>query len=261
MSSSSSKKKRTKPVDASSKKKKSARREAAGDDDAPDVVVDQRPIDAYFDRLEAVMKATPDCVGRMLVRGLDEEEEEGDDDDGSSSDGAGTAARAENLSEEDLANLRWIVITEDRAKALEFMERGLLEEQYGESAPEFDAEFAYRVEAMFAVCFEMVKQTPLNSTKFDLLFAFTSTIYDFADFWLEDHEEIAFKKKLEKLGRVWSEALRCPDLGIDAEFTEPGLFYFLTCVKVKFETLDVEHEDEDWFEKTDFDFLPPKPKY
>ena len=126
----------------------------------------QSPIDAHFAKLNAVCEATPDCVGRIMVCGVDSDGDSDEESEEMAFDDAAKSAQA--LTEAQVSRMRWILITKARASRVEAMERALLGD---DSEP--DENLASRVASLFAVVFEMVKAAPLNSAKFDVLLAFT----------------------------------------------------------------------------------------
>ena len=217
----------------------------------------QSPLDAHFAKLNAVCEATPDCVGRIMVCGVDSDGDSDEESEEMAFDDAEKNAQA--LTEAQVSRMRWILITEERASRIEAMERALLGE---DSEP--DENLASRVASLFAVVFEMVKAAPRNSTKFDVLLAFTWAIYEY-DTWVGDHAlglGATLYRKIRKLGLVWSEALRVDDagLGIDSEFTRAGVMKMLKDFKDEVETLRpmdgvVNDEQKPVYEVFTFDYL------
>ena len=217
----------------------------------------QSPLDAHFAKLNAVCEATPDCVGRIMVCGVDSD---GDSDEESEEMAFDDAEKnAQVLTKAQISRMRWILITEARASRIEAMERALLGD---DSEP--DENLASRVASLFAVVFEMVKAAPRNSAKFDVLLAFTWALYEY-DTWVGDHPfelGASLYRKIRKLGLVWSEALRVDDasLGIDSEFTRAGVMKMLKGFKDEVETLRpmdgvVNDEQKPVYEVFTFDYL------
>ena len=173
--------------------------------------------DDYFKRLEAAQEKHK-CVGSMLVVGVDS----GGSDDESEPD------EEPEYTAEQILQLRHILITEARAKALEKADDFC---SCGQSAGGF---------AMFntsdgnQICAGIPKEVQAALKKktlperFDALFALTHGLKNY-DFWMNDNECWEPGQELEKaiktLGKAWRDMLKNSDalLGIDGEFTRPGI--------------------------------------
>lgn len=96
------------------------------------------PHDLYFDELQAFLKKN-NGIGNMLVRGIDDGEV--DEEDYASEQEEDTS----KYTAEQMKGLRFIVITQERADALEEMDQLILGDQYGQSCIMFRTSFSYHV--------------------------------------------------------------------------------------------------------------------
>jgi hypothetical protein len=172
---------------------------------------------AHFARLDKAIKQYK-CLGSMLIVGIngteasdDEDEDEDDDDD-------------KECSAEEIARLRHVLINASRDKALS-------------SAMKFAScggGFMFGTNEGNLVCegipVEVQKALKKKSMpeRFDALFALTHSILSF-DYWIHDNECWEPGQELEmamhSLAKAWRETLARSDseLGIDSEFTRPGV--------------------------------------
>lgn len=195
------------------------------------------PHDLYFEEQKAFMKANA-LVGAIVVMGMEDilEDDEFDDDDDDEDD-----FDASKYTAEQMARLRFIMVTKKRDAAMKRYRLKLLGEQDGKRGMMFDTSFSYVVfDEHF--CFESdYKKVKNLADKFDMLFAFTDTVKTY-DVWLHDNEDgEAMLSMINGLAESWKELLQKTDaeLGIDTEYTRPGVMAFLE----QFETLVTANED------------------
>lgn len=187
------------------------------------------PHDLFFQQLEQVLEKN-NCIGQMLVRGISGDEEED----------------TNKYTTEQMQSLRFIAISEERATALEDMDKLILGDQYGDSFFMFNTSFSYHV----LDCWEIVKNSLAKSkswpNKFNLLLGFTNAIKEF-DTWMHDHE-VGWGGEvfLADLAKRWKALLKKSnqELGIDEEFTRPGIVCFLERFKTIVEAIDTYDEPE-----------------
>jgi len=187
------------------------------------------PKDAHFKRLE---KAITDhrCKGSMLVVGIDREDDEDDEEDEDDS---------REYTTEQISTLRHILINDSRDKALTRAQKFVSCGQTGGFAM-----FGTHDGSM--ICFGIpreIKKALKKATvpqQFDELFALTYSLNSF-DFWMHDNEcwekGGALEKAMKALGKAWRDMLKQSDavLGIDAEYTRPGIEALLTKLTEEFE--------------------------
>jgi hypothetical protein len=125
--------------------------------------------------------------------------------------------------------LRFVLVTKPRAAAIDEMREFVLGDQVNESMiMSFNTSFSYN--AIMDSFFQLKKK--LSSMrkwdqKFDKLYGFTFTIHQF-DVWMQDNEG-GLNDMVLGLAKLWKNMLKKSDadLGIDAEYTRPGVMCFL----------------------------------
>jgi hypothetical protein len=161
-------------------------------------------------------------VGKMLIRGIevdsDDEDDENENENGD----------RKPLTAAQCAVLRHIVITKPRAKALDEFADFVTCGQASEGICMFGTTEGNHV------CWgtpEMVKRCLKKkkvSQRFDALLGLTRNLERY-DYWMSDNECWSPGEQLEEaidaLGKAWKGLLKKTDeqLGIDAEFTRPGV--------------------------------------
>lgn len=180
------------------------------------------PYDIEMERLQSVCDQC-NGVGYSLVRGVarSPSSDEGDEDDDNFD--------PTKCSQAQVDHVRVIVITKDRQERMDQMGRLVLGKQYGEQLLHFNTSFSYDVLNAwneFTVRFHDAKD---NQEKFDLLLGFTHTIKEH-DVWMHDHEAgWGGDDMVKQLGQSWTLVLPKTDqeLGIDSEYTRPGIVALL----------------------------------
>jgi hypothetical protein len=203
----------------------------------------QSPHDLYFEELEAVFRRD-NVLGRILIRGIARTPRgDNDDDDDDESDEEEEQDNSKFTSAQ-MQDLRFVAVTKERADAIDQMEQLLLGDQAGSSFMMFNTSFSYQVLGVFEHLKKLLTGTKSWTQKFNLLFAFTSTI-DRYDVWMHDHEggwggEIMLKA----LATRWKNVLKKTDaeLGTDPEYTRPGVICFLEKFKKTVEDIDTYEE-------------------
>jgi hypothetical protein len=190
------------------------------------------PHDLYFEEHNAFMKSN-DLVGAIAIMGMADilGDDDNDEDD----------LDASKYTAEQMARLRFIMVTKKRDAAMKRYRLKLLGQQDGQGLMSFDTSLSYVVfDEHF--CFESdLKKKKNLADKFDMLFAFTHTVKTY-DVWLHDNEDgEAMLEMIDGLAASWKELLKKSDaeLGIDTEYTRPGVMAFLE----QFETLVKTNED------------------
>ena len=222
-SSAASKKKKAKSADEESKEK--------------------TPYDAFFERLTAFQEEH-NFLGQMLIKGIPrssgddsgEEDEEYDSDDEE-------AEKAYNakLTSEQMAGLRFVLITQNRADQLDAMREYVLGDQANDGILMFNTSYSYGIRDGFYAFQSGVyaKKAKTWSQKLDLLFAYTYNLQEY-DVWMHDNEG-DMGDMVKDLAKLWKKILAKDDatLGIDAEYTRKGILAMLEQFKDKVE--DVEY--------------------
>ena len=129
---------------------------------------------------------------------------------------------------------------------LEVAQQTLLGAQCDDSFISFNTSFSYKVVRKWRGLVKMTLKVCAKKPKhrFDFLLAWTKAI-DSYDCWKHDHEdgyaeEYGGGEMLSEMGKIWKALLKKTDaeLGIDAEFTRPGIEYFLQKFKASIENAD-----------------------
>jgi hypothetical protein len=199
----------------------------------------QTPYELYFEEFKVVVEREK-ALGQFLIRGLASTPNEDDNDD----DDEEAEVDKSKYTPAQMEILRFVLATQGRADATDQMETLLLGEQAGSSFMMFNTSYSYQVLDAFEDLKQLLTKTKSWAQKFNLLFAFTYMI-DQHDVWMHDHEggwggEIMLKA----LATRWKAALKKTDaeLGIDAEYTRPGVTCFLE--KFKATVTDIDTYDE-----------------
>ena len=109
----------------------------------------------------------------------------------------------------------------------------------------FNTSFSYQVrDGFYDFKSTLYAKVKTAADKFDLLFAFTYNLKQF-DTWMHDNEG-DMDGMVKGLASMWKRLLKNDDekLGIDAEYTRPGIIQFLEDFKEKVEEMEVG-EDPD----------------
>ncbi len=184
--------------------------------------------DAYFGQLnEAITRHH--CKGSMLIVAINDSDDDVDDD----------VDDQKELSAAELSKLRYILINDSRDKALTKAHKFA-------SCNQSEGFAMFNTHQGNLICHgipgEIKKALKKSSLpeRFDHLFALTHGIKAY-DFWIRDNECWEPGQELEKamkaLAKAWRDMLKRRDeeLGIDAEYTRPGIEALLTQLEEEFE--------------------------
>lgn len=204
---------------------------------------DETPYDKYFKVLNAFQKEH-NFLGQMLIKGVsstgndDSEEEEEEEYD---SDGDDAAFNAK-LTDEQMAGLRFVLITQDRADQLDSMREYILGDQAKDGILMFSTSFSYGIHDGFysfsAKNGMYAKKAKTWPQKFDMLFAYTYNLKEY-DVWMHDNEG-GMEDMVKDLAKLWKKLLAKDNstLGIDGEYTRPGVLAMLEQFKEQVEDVD-----------------------
>lgn len=196
------------------------------------------PCNRYFDQLHAAAGSG----GYFLIRGVH------DEDDGSDEEEEVPRKSNDLLTEEEMTRMRVILGSEQRRKYQGWMRTLLLGEDRNSMLLCFDTSFSYTVEHVLETMLPaLAKQKDLKK-KFDMLFGLTMGLLEY-DVWMHDHEcEFleAAGKLLPRLAKEWKSTLGKSDaaIGIDKEYTRPGVQALLEKFQRRVEDIDTCDEPE-----------------
>ena len=200
------------------------------------------PKDAYFARLEKAL-TDHNCKGSMLVMGIQSDKDSDDDDDDDEQE------QEQEYTEEQIATLRHILINDSRDKALEaghsFASCGQSDDDCGLAM--FNTSSGNQVILGIPAEVKKALKKGTAAAQFDALFGLTHGLKNY-DFWMHDNEcwepggelELAIKT----LGKAWKATLKKSDaeLGIDTEFTRPGVEALCKQLEDDLESCEVTQE-------------------
>jgi len=195
----------------------------------------------YFHNMDIVKAKNKDILGPMIIRGLNLPNEDSDEEDEEDEKDEDTS----KYTEQQMATLRYVFITQKRSDRLDEMREFILGEQANESFMMFNTSFSYQVrDGFYDFKSTLYAKVKTAADKFDLLFAFTYNLKQF-DTWMHDNEG-DMDGMVKGLASMWKRLLKNDDekLGIDAEYTRPGIIQFLEDFKEKVEEMEVG-EDPD----------------
>lgn len=189
---------------------------------------------------------------RGVARGTKQNDDEDDDDDEIADDDDFDPTEC---SQEQVDHVRVIIITKERQDRMEEMSKLILGEQHGQDFMTFNTSFSNRVISAWNAFTVRFQQALEWQEKFDLLLGFTDTLKEH-DFWMNDHEVgWGGEKMVEQLGRSWKLMLERgnDELGIDSEYTRPGVVALLEQFKEAIESVE-SLNPHDPNERMHFDF-------
>lgn len=162
----------------------------------------------------------------MIIRGISkaagEDSDEDDEDEEEEQDTSKYTA-------EQMSSLRYVFITQKREDKLDEMRRFILGSQANDSIMMFNTSFSYEVMDGFEEYKSRIwKKMKTPAEKFDSLFAYTYNLKNY-DVWMHDNEG-TMEDMVKGLAGMWKRLLKNDDekLGIDAEYTRPGVVQLLT---------------------------------
>eukprot|EP00536_Pseudo-nitzschia_multiseries_P004206 jgi/Psemu1/64530/estExt_Genemark1.C_690003 len=142
----------------------------------------------------------------------------------------------DKLTKEQVDTLRYVIITKNRDKQIDEMEEYILGEQAGSDMLSFTTSFSYDVLDGFDYFQSKMYKNKSKQRKFDMLFAYTYQLKEH-DVWMHDNEG-GMNDMVEDLAKMWKELLKNSDksLGIDSEYTRPGVLQLLEDFKEEIES-------------------------
>ncbi len=190
------------------------------------------PYDEYFEAFDKVQKRNPKIIGPMMIRGLDEDDDEEEED-------------TSKYTAEEMASLRYVFITKERECHLDMMRDYVLGHRANSAILMFTTSFSYEIRDGFYEYRNMSwKQLKTPAEKFDSLFAYTYLLKMY-DTWMHDNEG-DMEEVGEGLAALWKGLLKNSDekLGIDPEYSRPGVIALLDDFKSDLERADLEFNYE-----------------
>lgn len=193
----------------------------------------RNPYQQWLERIQLVMK-DQDASGWITVRCTDEmdlyDDTYNSDDEMS---GSESSSSSTTYTQKEVDWIRCIILPPDRERAIEEMTELILGDQYdGHSLPMFNpSSFASNVLSAFEVMETNFKNKRLWSKKLNILLGFTVVLQQY-DSWMDglyNSDRRRLDGMITEIFTMWSRVMKksSVDLGIDDEFTRPGIEYFL----------------------------------
>ena len=196
----------------------------------------QTPYEIWSEKLEAFMASKPEIEDRLITsrffrpKGEDDDVYDEDIDDS-------------KYTTEELESIHNVMITENRSKMLDLIRAILLGDEADDRMNTFNGSFSDRVHNTFYDIKRRRSNLKSWSQKFDILFAYTFRIAR-CDSWMWDNEGDLNNGMVKELARLWKSTLKKSDedLGIDGEYTRPGVIALLKQFKKDVESIDENYE-------------------
>lgn len=187
------------------------------------------PYDAWMQEFTRCWDRDPSIEEAIIIRGINVEGDQLGDEEADTS-------HTSRYTAEQMSQIRYVFLTEKRNDRLEEMRRFILGEQANQWFTMHGTEFSYEVLDGFSQYKSNIYNKLRNSAdKFDSLFGYTYHLNEY-DTWMHDNEG-NMQEFMSSLARMWRRLLTESDqeLGIDAEFTRPGVVQLLQQMKDKIE--------------------------
>lgn len=188
--------------------------------------------DAFFDRLESVERRC-NALGHLFIEGVESDDEDaGDADEDDEGETGHSKNEPKDYSIEQLAKVRLIVVTPARKKALNQAARFATCGQENDGIMMFNTHSGNMIVEGIPIEINKIMRKKSFSAKFDAFFALIFQL-NRHDFWMTDNELYGpggeLNDAVKKLGNAAKKIMARTDeeLGIDAEFTRPGMIKLL----------------------------------
>lgn len=209
----------------------------------------QTPKEKHFAKLN-LAKVKYNAIAYTLEMGIedsDDEEDEDDDEENSEED----QPQVEKIyTEEEMAKLRHVLLTERRANLITEMEKVILGDQHQDLVKMLNTSYSNHITSAVPQQIIFASAKPLPE-QFDHVFGITKAIQNY-DNWIYDYDDYdAIQNMLDLLAETWKGILTHSneELEIDVEYTRPGIEKMLQ----NFEKLLINCEepfDLNWYEIT-----------
>jgi hypothetical protein len=208
-----------------------------------------------YERLEFMLNegsAKYGSIGYMIVQPVDMEELASDNDNESSNNNPPSKAALKRLTQDQVDCFRCVFMPNDRADAVEEMEKLILGDQKGQRLMMFGTNFANEIVEAYNSRFKLLMARAAHqnrpATTLNLLFGMTFALREY-DTWMQDFETgfVAEygNKMIKSLAAYWKHLLAnvsAADMGILEEFTLPGIHAYLAQFKRIVEDIDTYDE-------------------
>jgi len=193
------------------------------------------PGEIYFNKRDDFIEKN-DLLGSLLVRGIKGDEDASEDED---EDEAPKTVNKDELTEDQLGRLCFILISKNRDKELDAMKKLVLGDENSSRYMMFNTSFSYTVMDSWYTMRNYLSNAKIPARKFDRLFAYTYWLKEY-DFWMHDNEG-GMEVLTKGLASAWKRLLKYSDqdLGIDAYYTRPGIVELLEQFRSAVESIDM----------------------
>lgn len=195
---------------------------------------EKTPFQLFSDRFNEVMQRN-NYVDSILIRGLPRSDEENDDDEeeGKGNKKQTSEERESSYTQEEIDSLRFVLLTEERAKLLNKIDKAFQGDNYGERIQMYTSRDKWRMISYIEDQLQKIQKQKLLKKRFNHLFALTKVSLDY-DYWFGVDPE---GENIGLMAKIWKSLLAHSDekLGIDPEFTRHGVMAMLEDAKDTFE--------------------------
>ena len=153
------------------------------------------------------------------------------------------------LTQAKVDKLRIIFMPQDRADAHEKMNKLILGDQADDSVMMFSTRFSYEILEAFEEFKSIYNKSKSPKDRLNYLLGFTNCLETY-DVWMHDHEcgwatEFGGGNMISNLATMWKTLLKkhsADELGLDEQFSYPGIKAFLKSFKKTVESVDMYDE-------------------
>lgn len=181
------------------------------------------PYQQWVDRIQRVMKQE-NATGWITIRGTDDWDFYDDNSSDEEYDGESSPYTTKEVN-----HIRAILLSPERERAVDKMTKLIIGVQYSSTVKVLEpCSFASHVLSTFRLMETEFKNYRLWSKKFDILFGYTSAIARY-DAWLDGNDDGQMNDMVNDIFDMWERVMKrsSSDLGIDDEFSRPGVECFL----------------------------------
>jgi hypothetical protein len=180
------------------------------------------PKEKHFAKLNKA-KLKYNAIAYTLEMGVEDSDDEEDEEENEESEDDQPQVEKE-YTDEEMAKLRHVLLTERRAKLITEMEVLMLGDQHQDLVKSFNTSYSNHIISAVPqqIIFASAKALP---EQFDHVFGITKAIQNY-DNWMYDYDEYnALQNMLDLLAETWKGILSHSneELEIDMEYTRPGI--------------------------------------
>jgi len=226
------KKKRKSEGATAPKKKRKSEKLTANDKKSSSIKKKKTPYEIWEEKFNKFMKAKK-FLGSILVKGIERDEDDDDEEEEEE-----VEEDTSKYTKEQMDSLRHIMVTKNREKQLNAMRKLVLGDQANDWLLTFNTAFSYHIRDSLHTLRRKLTRAKTPAAKFDILFAYTHQVKEH-NIWMHDNEG-DMDTFTKGLAIIWKRLLKNSDkdLGIDSEYTKPGIMAMLEKFREQAESPD-----------------------